>query len=345
MIRVSRGEDPEPVALRRARYHHLARLRARIAMGEIPSRSDFCDYAHGKAQILTAQHERCAFCERPRDGCEVDVEHFRPCSRYWWLAWSWDNQLAACKRCNGSSHKGDNFPLRDEARRLVAEEMPPGAEEPLLIDPSAEDPIDHIQFKRVAGLWVPVPRNGSVRGRETIKTLGLRLFEPRYTDHWVDFIKPRIDMINDAIRSGVARRIHRTWQATLNRLFRPQAIFQALAYDALKQAFPDQFRAQWQLDLPRPGAVSCVTHAEEFADELGSGSREAVYRLPAKASAAEMQWAVLVLCAERPMTYRELARYLTRRKETVAACVRSLVDQGRLQRMGHTKPYRFALTG
>lgn len=46
-------------------------------------------------------HEKCAFCEQKAE--VLAVEHFRPKSIYYWLAYSWDNLLLACQKCN--SHK------------------------------------------------------------------------------------------------------------------------------------------------------------------------------------------------------------------------------------------------
>ena len=39
-----------------------------------------------------------------------DVEHFRPKSVYWWLAYCYDNHLFACQICN-QGFKGDRFPV------------------------------------------------------------------------------------------------------------------------------------------------------------------------------------------------------------------------------------------
>ncbi len=59
-------------------------------------------------------HEKCAFCESYIKNEVGDIEHFRPknknenqakkCDRiysYYWLAFSWDNLLPCCSRCNG----------------------------------------------------------------------------------------------------------------------------------------------------------------------------------------------------------------------------------------------------
>jgi len=39
-----------------------------------------------------------------------DVEHLRPKSVYWWLAYCYDNHVFACQICN-EGFKGDRFPI------------------------------------------------------------------------------------------------------------------------------------------------------------------------------------------------------------------------------------------
>ena len=56
-------------------------------------------------------HGKCCYCEA--DTATVahgDVEHFRPKSRYWWLALCIDNYTYSCQICN-QSYKGDEFPI------------------------------------------------------------------------------------------------------------------------------------------------------------------------------------------------------------------------------------------
>jgi HNH endonuclease len=61
---------------------------------------------------LWAMHGRsCVYCDRELPGNDRgDVEHFRPKSIYWWLAYSFENYLLACSVCN-SAYKGEKFPL------------------------------------------------------------------------------------------------------------------------------------------------------------------------------------------------------------------------------------------
>lgn len=54
---------------------------------------------------------KCAYCEASTETvAHGDVEHFRPKSVYWWLAFCYDNYLFACQLCN-QTFKGDNFPV------------------------------------------------------------------------------------------------------------------------------------------------------------------------------------------------------------------------------------------
>lgn len=43
---------------------------------------------------------KCAYCEKSLKDADRHVEHYRPKEPYFWLAFSWDNLLIACKKCN-----------------------------------------------------------------------------------------------------------------------------------------------------------------------------------------------------------------------------------------------------
>lgn len=61
-----------------------------------------------KDQLGVETHGKCGFCETPTDASYWgDVEHFRPKSVHWWLAYCYDNFLYSCAPCNGS--KSNNF--------------------------------------------------------------------------------------------------------------------------------------------------------------------------------------------------------------------------------------------
>lgn len=64
-----------------------------------------------KKQLKAESHQKCAYCEaNAAVVAHGDVEHYRPKSVYWWLAYTYDNYLYACQICN-QSYKGDHFPI------------------------------------------------------------------------------------------------------------------------------------------------------------------------------------------------------------------------------------------
>ena len=66
-----------------------------------------------RKQLLVETEGKCAYCEAPTSVVAYgDVEHYRPKSIYWWLAYSYDNYLASCVLCN-QKYKKDHFPIQN----------------------------------------------------------------------------------------------------------------------------------------------------------------------------------------------------------------------------------------
>lgn len=80
--------------------------------GEIKNRNFKSDrWREAKKQLLIETNGKCAYCEAPTSAVAYgDVEHYRPKSIYWWLAYSYDNYLASCVLCN-QRFKKDQFPI------------------------------------------------------------------------------------------------------------------------------------------------------------------------------------------------------------------------------------------
>lgn len=127
-------------------------------------------------------HEKCAYCESSYRAVDSrDVEHFRPKGGvaeapkhpgYWWLAAEWSNLLPSCPPCNqlrkqtlftagvteealarartevpvGRSGKANSFPMRAPKRWVSAEGGHLDREDPLLINPSARNPQQHLSW-------------------------------------------------------------------------------------------------------------------------------------------------------------------------------------------------------
>ncbi len=72
-------------------------------------------WGKSKAQLLKESSKKCAYCEAPmRVVAYGDVEHYRPKSVYWWLAYCYENYLASCTLCN-QAFKKDFFPINGPA--------------------------------------------------------------------------------------------------------------------------------------------------------------------------------------------------------------------------------------
>lgn len=64
-----------------------------------------------KKQLLAETNQKCAYCESHTSAVAFgDVEHYRPKSVYWWLAYVYDNYLASCSICN-QKFKGKIFEI------------------------------------------------------------------------------------------------------------------------------------------------------------------------------------------------------------------------------------------
>lgn len=160
-----------------------------------------------KNHFMKAQYQKCGYCEihLSEDG---DVEHFRPKSEiqellaegtevantrrlrgrkkpattergYWWLAYEWNNYLLSCSLCN-QKYKSALFPVSTPRR--------PGnnpnfkydnprksdinTEKPLLLNPFDKD-FDPYEFFEYTQTGFIKPRNGNIRGLETIRVCGL----------------------------------------------------------------------------------------------------------------------------------------------------------------------------
>jgi len=112
-------------------------------------------YKDIKEKLEKIYHGKCAFCEQKVE--QLHVEHFRPKKIYYWLAYSWDNLILACPRCN--THKGINFDLNgskcsfenneENVRKInKLSENYNLLEQPKMINPENVDPSGHISFTK-----------------------------------------------------------------------------------------------------------------------------------------------------------------------------------------------------
>lgn len=87
-------------------------------------------WGKSKEQLLKESENKCAYCEAPLKVVAYgDVEHYRPKSVYWWLAYNYDNYLASCTLCN-QAFKRDNFPLANKKNMLKGPDITESTTDP-----------------------------------------------------------------------------------------------------------------------------------------------------------------------------------------------------------------------
>lgn len=268
MIRVDRERlAPQDLAAARqaladARTRRFTVAQAHVAAGTLVIKDHLVDYDTVKPALHEAQHRKCCWCEKSVDEAEYnDVEHYRPKSVYWWLAWEWTNLMFACPNCNRSA-KNDAFPLAPGSPVLQAPPAAPVAEAPLLLDPAdlsaTDDPLDLIHFRRSKGQWTPFAPQQNLRGSETIRVL--KLDRPSlltaYTSHVDELLAPEVGRLAEKMAPGMhmRARVHEAWRRLTGRYLNHRQPYLALVYHALPQVL-DERATGWRafdLAVPRP---------------------------------------------------------------------------------------------
>jgi uncharacterized protein (TIGR02646 family) len=179
---------------------------------------------------LEACHNgKCCYCEPPLDA-NSEVEHWRPKSKYYWLAYTWDNLLYCCGFCN--KKKLQQFPLADPDKRAMHHGMRIEDETPEILKPDGDiDPRDHIKFHgdRPEGL-TPL-------GCKTIEVLGLD--SPKRTLRARRIAKIRADHAVCVLYSNSADPEERNKAATarnfIEEALRPHMPYSAMVADFLAE--------------------------------------------------------------------------------------------------------------
>lgn len=130
-------------------------------------RSDMQRFADHLARSF---YDKCVYCEsQMKHVSPGHIDHYHPKTAIAFQSrmLAWDNWLLACSTCN--TNKGSRFVFHDGC--LV------------LLDPSAEDPAEHISFLNAQILYC------SERGRKTIELIKLdRLDLDQKRMYWLNYI-------------------------------------------------------------------------------------------------------------------------------------------------------------
>jgi hypothetical protein len=173
--------------------------RDKIAAGDDPKLKFKSKWGTTKRQLLRETHDKCAYCESHTAAVAFgDVEHYRPKSIYWWLAYVYDNYLASCSVCN-QQFKSNSFEFSgvempgpaltgaetDAALSAMTAEFAPDpldapaidaftaahrAEAPLIPNPYFDDPEAFFAWEALVGAKevVLIPRPGVANAAEIV---------------------------------------------------------------------------------------------------------------------------------------------------------------------------------
>jgi uncharacterized protein (TIGR02646 family) len=135
----------------------LARRQALLVSPEAKIEWNSGYWKSAKKQLKVESRGKCAYCEASTDVvAHGDVEHYRPKSVYWWLAYTYDNYLYACQICN-QKYKGDKFPTQTAGAYLEPAILPTSTDAELdaLVGLISPDPLsvdsDAVLSKYLAG--------------------------------------------------------------------------------------------------------------------------------------------------------------------------------------------------
>ncbi len=110
-----------------------------------------------KKELLKYYQGKCAYCEQITG---LQLEHYRPKSKYYWLVYEWTNLLPACSECN--SKKGTQFPIHTESERVNLPNFkddsidfdackpnnePLKNEKPYILHPEFDNPTEFLRFQ------------------------------------------------------------------------------------------------------------------------------------------------------------------------------------------------------
>ena len=137
-------------------------------------------------QRMAGGRERCMYCV---DSHGTDIEHFWPKTPYPQRMFEWPNMLLCCTECG--RWKGNAFPL-DQGK-------------PLLVNPTSDDPWQHLDFDPVTGnitaRFDVATNTVSPMGVATVKLLRLDRREALASGLQSTYRRIR-NRVNDALHAG-----------------------------------------------------------------------------------------------------------------------------------------------
>ncbi len=123
-----------------------------------------------KTNLLRESFHKCAYCEVNFTTVAYgDVEHYRPKSKYWWLAYCYFNYAASCQLCN-QKYKIADFPISNKQ----------------LQKPRIQKNNTNAYLERKAGTYTPDPLNEDLGLSHTIFSSLHTTERPLSIDPYID---------------------------------------------------------------------------------------------------------------------------------------------------------------
>jgi uncharacterized protein (TIGR02646 family) len=210
------------------------------------------------AALYKMQFQKCCYSEMkiPSSGQGQAVEHFRPKSIFKGLRTEWDNLLLVCPNCNGQ--KSNKFPVMltdDRAETKVIYTKKPTKKRAAIINPA--DPKEFpereltYELKDIGDFWYGQikPRNGSVKGRQTIEITGIGddFFRKKRSDRLRNYLVRALCDLMEAYENDDKDGV-RDVKARFRRYMRPNAEFAGLAREFARS---HQLDKRFQLQIPK----------------------------------------------------------------------------------------------
>jgi len=270
------------------------RLRAAAYYTAVPKPTkamQFKAYKHDTVRDALAHlfGPKCAYCESVyADTSPMEVEHFRPKGEivmssgaiifpgYWWRASTWENLLPSCIDCNRSRWHGgvsgpykygkqNLFPLMEGSVHAVSEDGIAN-ELPLLLDPTVDNPVNHLLFIQRNGLGgkkdsIVVPltdeqNNEDPRGRMSIEVYGLNRDGLRNTrNRQITHLRLTLEMIeNDWLTAQKETNVQKRAEIKVKLRSRIRDVVRVYLhwkepYAAASRAYFQQWRTELQVKL------------------------------------------------------------------------------------------------
>jgi hypothetical protein len=246
----------------------LELVEARAGGGTIAFKSSVWKAA--KPQLKLETGGKCAYCESPTDTvAHGDVEHFRPKSKYWWLAYCYDNYLYSCQICN-EVHKKDEFPVHATSGAWAGPTLPAPASPAafaLLAETLTPDALDLAAGHALADFLIAA-------GKEKAGLVDPYIIDPDPLFKWVANETLKIVELAAASNKVAAKRAFagaeesyglnreelkrtrwKTYEDFLVMKDSLKALEAAGIEPALQQRIRDQIKAMTKVDAPYAGMV------------------------------------------------------------------------------------------